>query len=705
MNLLKSLALCLLLLPAAVSAQGPGQVTARLVTGVTSVQPGKTLRVGLLLTAAEKWHTYWRNPEDAGFPTSIKWKLPDGWTAGDLQWPLPHEYDLSGVVMYGYGGETMLFADLQVPATAPEGDVTISGKAKWLECDDESCVPGSANVTITVPVKNAEPTPSPDSALLARHEVFLPAEAAGWSFTYTRAGNTLAVAVTPPAGSAGAVAKAKFFPYEKGIVTAGVDQKWTWGPPATFTLALQENADGIKVPEVMDGILVSETGWPGLQPERKAIAASLRPVGTGTTSTSGEKLPAAATPVAGEAAAAPQKSGFLGAILGGLLGGLILNLMPCVFPVLSLKVMGFIESAHGAPGKAFRHALVFAAGVFVMFWALAGVLLWLKSTGEQLGWGFQLQNPKVVIGIAVLFTLMALNLFGVFEIGENLTGVGSGLASKSGWSGSFFSGVLAVIVATPCSAPFLGAAGGFALTQAGAMESMLIFTAVAAGMALPYVVLTSSPAMMKFIPRPGEWMVTFKQVMGFFMLGTAVYLLWIYGRMRGVDGLIRLVTGLLIVGFGAWMYGRLGASHQPALKRRIATAFGVLCVVGGTMYGATLPKDHGWKEWSPELAAALRAKGEPVLIDFTAAWCASCQVNKKVALHHESVEKALADAGVNKLVADWTDEDPRITQALAEYNRASVPLYLLFGKDPAAPPQILPEVLTPGIVLDALKKL
>ena len=703
MNLLKTLALVLMLLPAAVSAQGPGQVTARLVTGVTSAQPGKTLRVGLMLTAAEKWHTYWRNPEDAGFPTSIKWKLPEGWTAGDLQWPLPNEYDLSGVVMYGYGGETMLFADLQVPATAPEGDVTISGKAKWLECDDESCVPGSASVSLTLPIKNGEPTPSPDATLMSRHEVTLPADAAGWSFTYTRAGNTIPVTVTPPAGTEGPVAKAKFFPYEKGIVTAGVDQKWTWGPPATFTLALQENADGIQVPEVLEGILVSETGWPGLPPERKAIAVSLRPAGAAANP--GEKLTAAATPVAGEAAAAPQKSGFLGAILGGLLGGLILNLMPCVFPVLSLKVMGFVESAHGAPGKAFRHSLVFAAGVFVMFWALAGVLLWLKSTGEQLGWGFQLQNPRVVIGIAVLFTLMALNLFGVFEIGENLTGVGSGLASKGGWSGSFFSGVLAVIVATPCSAPFLGAAGGFALTQAGAMESMLIFTAVAAGMALPYVVLTSSPAMIKFIPRPGEWMVTFKQVMGFFMLGTAVYLLWIYGRMRGVDGLIRLVTGLLIVGFGAWMYGRLGASHQPALKRRIATAFGVLCVAGGTMYGATLPKDHGWKEWSPELAATLRAKGEPVLIDFTAAWCASCQVNKKVALHHESVEKALADAGVNKLVADWTDEDPRITQALAEYNRASVPLYLLFGKDPAAPPQILPEVLTPGIVLDALKKL
>ena len=702
MNLLKSLALVLLLLPAAVPAQGPGQVTARLVTNATSAQPGKTLRVGLLLTAAEKWHTYWRNPEDAGFPTSIKWKLPDGWTAGDLQWPLPHEYDLSGVVMYGYGGETMLFADLQVPATAAEEDVTISGKAKWLECDDEACVPGSASVTLALPVKNAEPTPSPDADLMTRHEVFLPAEAAGWSFAYARAGNTLSVTVTPPAGAAGAVAKAKFFPYEKGVITAGVDQKWTWGTPATFALSLQENADGIKVPEVLEGILVSETGWPGLPPERHAIAVSLRPAGAAATPAAAN---GAATPTAVEAAAAPNKIGLLGAIFGGLLGGLILNLMPCVFPVLSLKVMGFVESAHGEPGKAFRHSLVFAAGVFVMFWALAGLLLILKWQGRELGWGFQLQSPKVVIGIAVLFTLMALNLFGVFEIGEKLTGVGSGLAAKSGWSGSFFSGVLAVIVATPCSAPFLGAAGGFALTQADTFQSMLIFTAVAAGMALPYVVLTSSPAMMQFIPRPGEWMITFKQIMGFFMLGTAVYLLWIYGRMRGVDGLIRLVTGLLIVGFGAWMYGRLGASHQPALKRRIATAFGVLCVVGGTAYGATLPKDHEWQEWSPELAAALRAKGEPVLIDFTAAWCASCQVNKKVALHHESVEKALADAGVNKLVADWTDEDPRITKALAEYNRASVPLYLLFGKDPAAPPQILPEVLTPGIVLDALKKL
>lgn len=701
MKLSNALLLSLLLLPAA-RAQEASQVQARLVAGVTSVQPGKTLRVGLLLSAPEKWHTYWRNPEDAGFPTTVKWKLPDGWKAGDLQWAAPHEYDLSGVVMYGYGGETMLFADLDVPAGAPAGDATISGKVKWLECDDSACVPGAASVTLTLPVKADAPAPSPDAALMTSHEASLPADPAGWTFTQVRGPASIKVTVTPPAGVSGTVAKARFFPYVKGVVTAGADQKWTWGNPATFELPLQANAEALKIPAVLEGVLVSETGWPGLPPERKAVAVSIRPAGEGKAAAA---APAAANPAAPKAAAAPKKSGLVGAILGGLLGGLILNLMPCVFPVLSLKVMGFVEAAHGEKGKALEHALVFAGGVLVMFWALAGLLLALKAQGEQLGWGFQLQNPKVVIGLAVLFTLMALNLFGVFELGESLTGVGSNLTAKGGWGGSFFSGVLAVIVATPCSAAFLGAAGGYALTQASTMEAMTIFTAVAIGMALPYIVLTSSPAMMKLVPRPGEWMVTFKQVMGFFMLATVVYTLFIYGKMRKEDGMVRLITGLLIVGFGAWVYGRLAASHQPTLKRRISAVLAVLLVAGGTVVGASLPKDHGWTPWTPTLAAELRAKGQPFFIDFTAAWCASCQINKKVALHVEEVEKAFVTSGVRKLVADWTDENPEITRALAEYNRASVPMYLLYGKDPAAPPQILPETLTPGIVLDALKKL
>jgi len=520
--------------------------------------------------------------------------------------------------------------------------------------------------------------------------------------------------------------KLLFFPYAESLFEYAVDPEWTPDEDG-FTLSLSLAATAGEVPDILEGVL---TAGSGAFDSRQTRAVELR----ATPRTSGKDAGTAT----GEPP--PVRMGLLKAILMGLVGGMILNLMPCVFPVISLKIMGFVQAAQGSRRKAVQHGLVFALGVLLSFWALALVIIGIKMGGKEVGWAFQFQEPRFVIFMAILFTLIALNMFGLFEMGTSLQRLGGRLGSGNEWAGSFFSGVLATLVATPCTGPFMAPVVGWALSQSGGVI-LTILTALGVGMSLPYVLLSLSPALMKRVPRPGPWMESFKQFLGFVLLAFSGIMAWVLGKQAGLDALTLLLAGLYLLAMGSWVMGRWGALHRPPRVQWTGRILGLLLIAGGilcalsyrpplsaerldpqtlaaiqargepvhyrdyTPEAAQRLEEAGiavlWKPWSPAAVEALRAAGRPVFVDFTAAWCMICQANK-AATHASSVEHAFADTGVAALEADWTKRDDLIRQELEAFDRSGVPLYLLYPPD-GSPPRILPQNLTPRILLDALR--
>ncbi len=404
------------------------------------------------------------------------------------------------------------------------------------------------------------------------------------------------------------------------------------------------------------------------------------------------------------------------ALLSAFLGGIILNLMPCVLPVLSLKILGIVQQSGEDSKKRINHGIAFTLGVVSSFLILAGILLLLRAGGEQLGWGFQLQSPAFIILLTILLFLFGLSMFGVFEIGTSLTAVGQSSSNDTGFIGSFSSGILATVVATPCTAPFMGSALGFALSQPTVL-ALLIFAMLGLGMALPYLLLTTVPALVKYVPRPGAWMESFKQFMGFLLMATVLWLLWVFSLQVGAEGLLILLAAFIIVSIGGWIFGRWGNIAKPKPTRVKAMILTALFIIGGVVFAfkfidtnvtvnQSLEKGNiKWQKFTPDLLSNSLKEGKPVFIDFTAAWCLSCQVNEKVAFGSEDVQKAFKKLGVVMLKADWTNSDAMITKELAKFGRNSVPLYVLYSGKENEEPQILPEIITPGIVLDALKKI
>ena len=413
------------------------------------------------------------------------------------------------------------------------------------------------------------------------------------------------------------------------------------------------------------------------------------------------------------AAASERSISLAVALLFAFLGGMILNLMPCVLPVLSLKILGMVKQAGETSRERLKHGALFTLGVVASFWVLAGIMILLQAGGEQLGWGFQLQSPSFVLVLSIFLFLFGLSMFGVFEIGTSLTGVGYGVAGGSSYTSSLVSGVLATTVATPCTAPFMGSALGFTL-GAPAYVAFLVFTFVGLGMAAPYLLLTTIPALLKFIPRPGAWMESMKQFMGFLLMATVLWLIWVLSLQTGADGVVILLAALLFVALGGWVFGRWGNIAKEKPTRRIAQVIALVAIAGGLFFSLTNIKAKGpetagvhrqgsieWLTYTPELVEGLKAQGRTVFLDFTAAWCLSCQVNEKVAFSSEEVQNEFARRGIATVRADWTTHDETITKALATFGRNSVPLYVLYapGKDPV----LLPEIITPGIVLEALR--
>ncbi len=676
-----------ILVPSAHAARR--HVQASLVAETESIQPGQPLHVAIRLQMEDGWHTYWKNPADSGLPTRVSWRLPAGLSAGPLQWPRPQRLAAPPLVSYGYEREVLLPVEIAVDASLPPGStIELAGRVDWLECR-ESCIPGKAELSLVLPVRAEAPRPSDVARSFAETRALLPVAAPDWRVQADTSARAPWPSPSIPPGHARA--RRISFPRSRRSSSTRLPQ-------------------GSVARRASVNVLTPDSRS---QRTQGAEAAPRRPRGRGreqrwspsrSTCRSWRGAPAAAAPARGDGP--PSSPGLPLALALAFVGGLVLNLMPCVLPVLSLKVLGFVRHA-GEEGRPWRHGVAFTVGVLVSFWTLAAILLSLRAAGEQVGWGFQLQSPTFVVFLAALFFLLGLNLFGVFEVGTSLVAAGNLNLRRTGLLASFGGGALATVVATPCTAPFMGAALGFGLSQPTSV-SLLVFTSLALGMAAPYLALSLHPGWLRFVPRPGAWMESFKQLMGFFLMATVAALVWLFGRQVGVDGMAALLAALVAIGLGAWIYGR--ASSSPSARRRVvagAAAVGLMAlgVLAGLLQaGATARATDGgdWESWSEERLAEHRAAGRSVFVDFTADWCLTCQVNERLALRNPEVQARLREERVVVLKADWTRHDPRITEALAAHGRQGVPLYVFYGAGSGSTPIVLPEVITPGIVLDAL---
>jgi thiol:disulfide interchange protein DsbD len=716
LSLLPLLALGLAaLLPAVARAQ----VKASLVAAETAIVPGKPVQVALRLVHQPHWHTYWINP-GTGLVTEIKWSLPPGWTASAIQWPAPYVIkDKTGAITgNGFENDTLLPVTLTPPAgLTPGATITLKASAEWLMCEDV-CMPGNADVTLTLPVA-ATTSPDPTfGATLTAVVAGLPRADAAWKTSASRDTKTITLKVAPAgptAGKTAGTADLRFFA-DDNLVAYELPQTITPDGAGGYVLTLSISPDAPKDATKLAGVLTNEKGWladGSLRGLRIDLPFAAAPTVSATApAASGSQPSALSSPSSVPSPAAPVS--LISTLFLALVGGLILNLMPCVFPVLGIKILGFVNQAGQDKKKVILHGLVFALGVLLSFWSLAAVLAVLRAGGDQLGWGFQLQSPLFVYGLAAVMLIFAMNMSGVFEFGLSATGVGSDLQSKSGFAGSFFTGVLATVVATPCSAPFLAPALGAALTLS-TPASFAVFTAIAVGLAGPYLLLSIFPAAVKILPRPGAWMETFKQFMAFPLYATVAYLAWVLAGQTTENGSLMALFGLVLIALGVWFYGRYNLPGTKPGKVRFGTVTGALVLALGVWTGwpenteaktaaaqAAGAPEVVWEKWSPAAVEKLRAEGRMIYVDFTARWCATCQTNKKIVFASDTVLREFAAKKIVTLRADWTNKDPAITAELAKYQRSAVPFNVLWK--PGKPePLLLPELLTPGIVLDAIK--
>jgi len=664
----------------------------------TAVPP----HVGLLFDLEPGWHVYWTNAGDSGEPPAVKWTLPEGVTVGPLQFPAPKRLPLGPLMDFGYENEVLFPAELHVTANTahaigntasataakPQNAVPIAADVSWLVCR-QACVPGKAHLAMALPVGAGGSNGSSSAAAPLFQKTFaampkvLPARAKA---IFTRGPNGFQLAVL----TGKRVEGAEFFPADQSVIANAAPQPVTpRGDGAVIALKQDENLQ--KTPNTLSGIVLLADGT--------SYVVRAEP---GT-------IPAPPISVSGSAS-------LLRYVVFALMGGVLLNLMPCVFPVLFIKALALVQSSTSERRAMRMQGLAYTLGILVSFWIVVGVLLALRAGGRGLGWGFQFQSPVFVAMIALLLFFLALSLAGMFEIGLSVTSAGSSLANKHGLAGSFFTGVLAMVVATPCAAPFLGAAIGFALVQSAAV-AFAVFTALGVGLALPYLLLAFQPAWTKLLPKPGAWMELLKQATAVPIFGTVIWLVWLFAQLAGATALIGLLTAFLLLGIAGWVLGRwparLPATATAVVILLLAVAAPVYAVrtfpapesIAARATGAHTDHTRGWEPFTPDVVAQYQAQGRPVFVDFTADWCLSCQVNERVVLERPDVLGKLQDGKIALVRADWTRHDEDIARALATLGRSSVPTYALYPGTPGAPAQVLPEVLTTNTVLDALKAL
>jgi thiol:disulfide interchange protein len=645
-------------------------ITAELLASASSVRSGSTLLIGVKLQIEKGWHVYWRNPGDSGDALSVRWTAPEGSIPSPLLWPAPHRIPVPPLLNFGYEDEVTVLTEVLVGKQPPGATrFKVQAAVSWLVCQ-EICLPGKATLNLDIPWNEAPTILSADNAVLEATLRKIPTTRPEWKAQWGRSGEKILLTLTGPAAD---VKNASYYPFSDSVITHAAEQSFRGNrnqlslelSPSTLT-SLSDIQDSD-----LSGVVVLSSG------EAFEIAPVL----------------------------ASLKTGIWEALLFAFLGGLILNLMPCVFPVLSLKVLSFAGMSGSSRKKNLDHAFSYALGILVSFWILAGALIALRAGGQKLGWGFQLQSPLFLALLSFLLVAMALNLFGLFEFGSRLSGAGQTLAGKEGRAGAFFSGVLATLVATPCTAPFMGSAMGFALAQP-AMLALLVFSLLAIGMATPFVFFAFFPRLTAFLPRPGLWMVRFKQLMAFPLLLTAWWLLSVLALQTTVHAVFQTLLGLMGFSLGLWIWGISTGKHF--FLKAVA-----LFILGGSVFWAvqevrnapapsnSLVSDGIWQPYSEKATAEALAQKQAVFIDFTAAWCITCQVNERVALNIPDVQAVFKEKKVLLLKADWTHQDAAIAQTLEKFGRSGVPLYLLYPPGEGTP-RILPQILTPQIVKSAL---
>jgi thiol:disulfide interchange protein/DsbC/DsbD-like thiol-disulfide interchange protein len=677
-------------------------VDAELLAETQHAVPGETLWTALRLDHLENWHTYWINPGEAGLPTRINWNLPPGVSAGEIFWPIPERFDLPGdIVDFGYTGEIFLLIPLTLEAGFAEDRLAVTAEVSWLECE-VICIPSGATVPLELPVAAASPAPLNGAAVagFAQTRNSQPRADIALDAQFSLLDGQVELLVQATENIFADAHALRFIPDVDGVVDYKAEQNITSQLSSLQLSQKWHRRIERSAPERLGGLLLV-TGADGRE---VAYAINATPTGVNT---------AALAATAGTAGSRLAEMGLGMVFLFAMLGGLILNLMPCVFPVLSLKVLTLSSNSSASLREQRLHGLAYTAGVMLAFLALAAVLLSLQAGGAAIGWGFHLQTPWFVAALIYLFFVMGLSLSGVVEFGTSIMGVGSALQEKEGYSGSFFTGVLASVVASPCTAPFMGAALGFAFTQSMPV-ALTVFLALGFGMALPFLLLSFIPALARRMPRPGSWMLVFKQVLAFPLYATAVWLLWVLGQQTDANAMALVIGGCVLLAFAAWLYQQRHETRgwwKPVAVLLLLFCLGSSVSVLRSPFLATrtgsaeLAADANYEPYSAARLAALRAEGRPVFVNMTAAWCITCLVNEKVALSSATIASALVDRGVTYLKGDWTNNDPEITAVLKQYETSGVPLYLLFPADSARPAEILPQILTESLVLEALERI
>lgn len=677
------------------SAVTSPRVTATLLSSRDAVAPGERFQVALVQKIAPGWHTYWANPGDSGEPTRIAWTLSQGATASEIRWPAPKAIPVEPLVNFGFEGTVLLPVEITVPAEAKIGErLTLQAAATWLVCE-KICIPEEGTLTLDLPVAAAAVADAAAESRIEGTRARLPAPA---GFRGRLAAEGEALALTLP-GLPAAATDLRFFPLSDTLIDHAAAQDMRRAGDAAALRLARSSAFKIAGGEIAGVLTYRENGLS----RALSVTADVDPALVG----------AAAAPAAPQATVSiplPAEGADLtlwAALLFAFAGGLILNLMPCVLPVLFIKALGFAQLAQASRSQVREQGLLFLAGVLVTFMALATLVIALGALGTSVGWGFQLQSPPLVIALAVVMTLIGLNLLGAFEIGTSAAGVGHGLASRGGRLGAFMTGALAVVVATPCTAPFMGAAIGYAVTQPPLL-GLSVFLSLALGFALPVVALSFAPGLLRLLPKPGRWMLVLKQAFAFPMFATAIWLIWVASVQAGPGGVLAALVAVLAAGFVVWLVGVTLGSGFGRLASSLAAVL-VACgagwfVVQSAVPEATQARAGDVQAWSPERVAALQAEGRPVFVNFTAAWCITCLANERVALSRQEVKDAFAELKVVYLKADWTNRNSQIAMALAEQGRAGVPLYLFYPGSKGAQPEILPQLLTPDTVVTAARR-
>ncbi len=657
-----------------------------------TIHAGEEIWIGIEQLIKPDWHTYWKNPGDSGSAPTIDWDLPAGFEISALHWPTPSKIPYPPLLNYGYSDQVTLLQKLKAPENLPEGALTLTTDIEILVCKDE-CIPVFDTLSVTLNDPDAEP--EDNTTTLATTRAYLPQQE-NWALSAHKNGEMLELAITLPEDhglSGDAINTAAFIPDQWGILTntAPVTKQWD-APTRTLILSQKKGERNIEQLDKVSGVLTFKThnfllgfeisNAPDTTPTMAAETKASQPANTPNSDTI---LPPAT---------------ILKAAFAALLGGIILNLMPCVFPVLSIKALSLVKIAAHKPRLARLHGLSYGAGVIMSFLAIAGLLITLQAGGAAIGWGFQLQNPTVIALLAYLFFIIGLNLGGVFDISGHFGNIGNRLTQGDNLTSAFFTGILATLVATPCTAPFMGVAIGIALTQPAAV-ALMIFAMLGAGLALPYVALSFAPALQKRLPKPGKWMETFRQILAFPMFASAIWLLWVLSQQINEMGVLMALSGMVLLGFAFWLI-----QHSTKPQMRILA---LLAIILSFLSLPTMTNKHmghtaafGAPYSETALQSALQTKN-PAFVEMTAAWCITCKVNHAVAINTDKTKDLFERQNVIYLIGDWTNKDEMITHYLKTFGRSGVPLYVFYGAPDAKThqrpePVILPQLLTPNIV-------